>query len=90
MLCNLVLMNVRHPRLYLPKSTKTYLAQDGVTEITGPGYKDSRPFILTVIDPADIIGLIKGRDKETRFWESNGFEGQGKATGAEARRDPEA
>ncbi|EAQ92160.1 hypothetical protein CHGG_00395 [Chaetomium globosum CBS 148.51] len=69
MLLNHVLMNVRHPRKYLPQSTKTYLALDGVTEVKGPGYKDGRPFVVTLLDPFDLWGLVKGRDKETRFWE---------------------
>lgn len=69
MVCNQVLWNVRHPRRYLPGSTKVYLAKDGVTEIMGPGYKDERNFFVTIFDPFDIHGLIKGRDKQTRFWE---------------------
>lgn len=70
MLANHVLLNVRHPRRYLPKSTKTYLALDGVTEVQGPGYKDGRPFLLTLVDPFDLVGLAKGRKKkEARFWE---------------------
>ncbi|KAH8887051.1 hypothetical protein GQ53DRAFT_331596 [Thozetella sp. PMI_491] len=88
MLINLVLMNVRHPRKYLPKSTKTYLARDGVTEITGPGYKDKRPFIITIIDPFDISGLLTGRDKKTKFWETN--EAEAKTSGAQPKSDPEA
>ncbi|KAK0750468.1 hypothetical protein B0T18DRAFT_488104 [Schizothecium vesticola] len=51
MLVNNVLINVRHPRQYLPKSVKTYLAEDGVTEVTGEGYVDERPFLVTVLDP---------------------------------------
>ncbi|EOO02538.1 putative rta1 domain protein [Phaeoacremonium minimum UCRPA7] len=70
MICNQVLWNVRHPRRYLPSSTKVYLAKDGVTEILGPGYKDERNFLVTLFDPFDIYGLIKGRDKKTRFWEN--------------------
>lgn len=71
MLCNAFLWNFRHPRKYLPKSTKVYLAQDGVTEITGPGYKDTRNFWATLFDPFDLVGLIRGRDNETRFWDEN-------------------
>ncbi|EAA30548.2 RTA1 domain-containing protein [Neurospora crassa OR74A] len=71
MLVNHVLMNVRHPRRYLPKSTKTYLsARDGKTEVTGPGYKDSRPFLLTLVDPFNLGGLIRGKgDGNVKFWE---------------------
>ncbi|KAK5653529.1 hypothetical protein OQA88_8788 [Cercophora sp. LCS_1] len=68
MLVNHSMMNVRHPRKYLPKSTKTYLARDG-TEVTGPGYKEDRHFLVTLVDPFDVYGLLKGRDKENRFWE---------------------
>jgi hypothetical protein len=69
MLVNQVMLNVRHPRHYLPKSTKVYLADDGVTEITGPGYKESRPWLVTFIDPFDIYGMIKGKDSKKKFWE---------------------
>ena len=68
MLANHVLMNVHHPRRYLPKSAKTYLARDGVAEVDGPGYKDGRAFLVTVVDPFDLWGLVKGRERE-RFWE---------------------
>ncbi|KAL2163729.1 hypothetical protein VTH06DRAFT_5787 [Thermothelomyces fergusii] len=77
MLANSVLVNVRHPRRYLPKSTKTYLAMDG-TEVEGPGYKDERPFWQTLIDPFDLWGLVTGRDKGQKFWE----EANGGAKGA--------
>lgn len=69
MLCNTWLINIRHPRRYLPKSTKTYLARDCVTEITGPGYKEERNFLMTILDPFDLTGLIQGRDKKTAFWD---------------------
>ncbi|KAI1100061.1 RTA1 like protein-domain-containing protein [Jackrogersella minutella] len=69
MLCNSVLLNIRHPRRWLPKSTKVYLAQDGVTEIEGPGYKQERNFLATLVDPFDIYGMIKGKDQSTRFWD---------------------
>ncbi len=90
MLCNQWLMNVRHPRKYLPKSTKTYLARDGVTEVTGPGYKDTRPFFITLVDPFDLLGLIHGRDKESRFWDVDGPGGPATAPVARDKKDPEA
>lgn len=37
MLCNCALFNARHPRRYLPRRSSIYLAQDGVTEVGGPG-----------------------------------------------------
>ncbi|KAI0443079.1 RTA1 like protein-domain-containing protein [Xylaria telfairii] len=69
MLINSALINARHPRRWLPQSTKVYLAKDGITEITGPGYKEDRGFIATLVDPFDVYGMIKGRDKSTRFWD---------------------
>ncbi|KAI1262017.1 RTA1 like protein-domain-containing protein [Xylariaceae sp. FL1019] len=68
MLINSVLFNVRHPRRWLPKSTKLYLAKDG-SEMMGPGYKEDRNFIATLLDPFDVYGMINGRNKETRFWD---------------------
>ncbi|KAK4033018.1 hypothetical protein C8A01DRAFT_40542, partial [Parachaetomium inaequale] len=60
MLANHVLMNVRHPRRYLPQSARTYLARgDGATEVLGPGYKDGRAFWVTVVDPFGLWGLVK-------------------------------
>ncbi|CAM1503731.1 Fc.00g013220.m01.CDS01 [Cosmosporella sp. VM-42] len=73
MLCNCVLFNVRHPRRYLPRSNKIYLAQDGVTEVEGPGFKDPRPWWQTFVDPFDISGMLKGKSSQTdRFWEVGG------------------
>lgn len=69
MITNSVLLNVRHPALFLPVNNKIYLAEDGVTEIVGPGYQDKRNFLLTIFDPFDLIGLAKGRDKSGRYWE---------------------
>lgn len=80
MLANSVLLNVRHPRRWLPKTTKVYLAKDGVTEVMGPGYKQERNFFATVFDPFDIYGMVKGRDKQTRFWDDDGH-GEAKSSG---------
>ncbi|KAK4187841.1 protein RTA1 [Podospora australis] len=74
MLANSVLMNARHPRMWLPKSTKTYLdPTDGVTEVDGPGYKDGRKFWVTLVDPFDLWSLVgggggKGKREEDMFW----------------------
>jgi hypothetical protein len=70
MLVNSVLWNVRHPRRYLPENYQVYLAQDGVTELEGPGWKDKRPFMVTMIDPFGMCD--QAREKERPFWETNG------------------
>lgn len=71
MLCNAWLGNIKHPRKYLPKSTKMYLARDGVTEIEGPGYKDTRKFIVTLIDPFDLASLFKRSGQHGAFWDED-------------------
>lgn len=71
MFTNTVLLNVLHPMQSLPHSNKIYLAKDGVTEIEGPGYEDPRPWVLTLVDPFDVIGLITNRGKKVKYWEVN-------------------
>ncbi|KAF7719749.1 Uncharacterized protein PECH_005690 [Penicillium ucsense] len=75
MFCNTTLLNAFHPMRSLPLSNKVYLAEDGVSEIEGPGYKDPRPWIMTFIDPFDICGLILRRDRHTKYWESGSADG---------------
>ena len=74
MISNCLLFNVRHPRRYLPLSNKIYLARDGQTEVEGPGFTDSRPLLLTMVDPFNILGLLTGRKGQggNKFWESDG------------------
>lgn len=92
MLANAYLWNIRHPRRYLPATTNIFLSQvDGVTEVEGPGYKDSRSFIATLLDPFDFMGLATGRDKKDRFWEGQqggrevaGVNGEAKPAGQES------
>ncbi|KAK7426335.1 hypothetical protein QQZ08_007236 [Neonectria magnoliae] len=71
MLINLVMFNARHPRRFIPKSNKIYLAQDGATEVEGPGFKDPRPFWVTLVDPFNIRGILTGQSKQDRFWETH-------------------
>lgn len=73
LLLNLVLLHVSPPRRYLPQNRSVYLAQGGVTELEGPGFKDNRNICVILMDPLDLVGLIKGTNKTTRFWEHNGF-----------------
>lgn len=76
MLINTVLWNIRHPRLFLPENYHIYLAQDGKTELQGPGWKDEMPWFMTFIDPCGLTAALTGggRKKEKPFWETNGFE----------------
>lgn len=70
MFCNTTVLNIFHPMRWLPRSNKVYLATDGVTEVEGPGYEDRRAFIMTLIDPFDLYGLIAKRGKQDRYWEN--------------------
>ena len=74
MLANTVMLNVWPPAKYLPAGNKVYLARDGKTELQGPGWEDKRHFLLTVFDPFNIGGLLKGEDSKNRFWEKDGIE----------------
>jgi hypothetical protein len=69
MFINTAMLNYFHPGKYLPRSNKVFLAKDGKTEIHGPGWKDKRPFLLTLFDPFDLLGLFTGADTKTRFWD---------------------
>ncbi|KAJ5130460.1 RTA-like protein [Penicillium bovifimosum] len=70
MYTNTTLLNVFHPMRSLPRSNKIYLAEDGVTEIEGPGYDDPRHWLQTVVDPFDIYGLFANRGKQNKYWEA--------------------
>lgn len=74
MLANTVLLNVWHPGKRLPHSNSVFLARDGVTERKGPGWGDDRPWVVTVFDPFDLWGLVRGRDKNTMFWDMSDAE----------------
>jgi hypothetical protein len=69
MFLNTALLNLYHPGKRLPKSNNVFLVRDGVTERQGLGWKDERPWLVTVVDPFDVWGLLTGRDKETQFWD---------------------
>ena len=69
------LLNLYPPAKYLPANHKIYLATDGKTELEGPGAADNRPMLLTLFDPFDVVGLVKGRDAKNRFWEEDGSGG---------------
>jgi uncharacterized membrane protein YsdA (DUF1294 family) len=69
MLVNTVLLNIWHPGKRLPSSNSVFLDHDGVTERRGPGWADDRPWIITIFDPFDVWGIIRGKDKERQFWD---------------------
>lgn len=71
MLINCFLWNIRHPRRYLPENYQVYIAQDGKTELEGPGWEDNRNFVVTVLDPFDMFGW--GKAGKQPFWETNGY-----------------
>lgn len=70
MFSNTTMLNIFHPMQSLPRSNKIYLAEDGETEIEGPGYCDPRPWFQTFVDPFDLIGLVFNR-KQKKYWETN-------------------
>ncbi len=73
MLVNAGLWNARHPMRELPWSYRRYLAQDGVTELEGPGWGDKRSVFMTVVDPFGVVSLCEKERKGERFWEENGY-----------------
>ncbi|KAK5955241.1 hypothetical protein OHC33_003922 [Knufia fluminis] len=75
MLINTYIMNIWPPARYLAADHKVYLAMDGKTEIQGPGMIDKRPFLVTLVDPFDIWGLIKKKDQKNRYWLKDGIGG---------------
>lgn len=74
MFVNTALLNAFHPGKRLPHSHGTFLAKDGITERQGPGWDDERPWPITIVDPLDLWGLIRGKDKETKFWDMSDAE----------------
>jgi hypothetical protein len=71
MLANPVLWNFRHPITNLPKDSRIYLPEDGITEFVGPGYEDFRGFLIATVDPIDLIGLMMGRHTRKEFWKTD-------------------
>ena len=63
--------NFVHPGRLLPEDDRRYLAQDGMTVLKGPGWKDSRSLTETFFDPFAMLTTRGGHQKQ--FWEHNGF-----------------
>ncbi|KAF2634132.1 RTA1 domain protein [Massarina eburnea CBS 473.64] len=68
---NSVLWNASHPCHHLPEDYHVYLAQDGMTELRGPGWKGDQNWIMSFLDPCGLLG--RGKGKEKPFWEDNGY-----------------
>lgn len=84
MIINSYLLNILHPMRRLPRNNKIYLGEDGVTEIEGPGYEDKRKFIVTFLDPFDLMGMWRGRNMTESFWETHT---EGRVAGVESASD---
>ncbi|TLD19897.1 hypothetical protein PspLS_09410 [Pyricularia sp. CBS 133598] len=59
----IAVFNILHPGQFLPSNNKIYLAQDGQTELEGPGWSDKRPFIVTLCDPFNLAGCLDGKPR---------------------------
>lgn len=71
MLLTSVILNIWHPSRLLPGDHKVYLAVDGITERRGPGWKDRRPLLITLVDPFDVGRLSTKKYANDKFWERN-------------------
>lgn len=87
MVSNSFLLNARHPMRFLPRDNSIYLAEDGITEVQGPGYQDKRSFLMTLFDPFDVRGMLKGNDMNQKFWETHS---EGRAPVNGVRKDEES
>jgi len=87
MLANSLLLNIRHPMRFLPRDSRIYLAEDGITEKVGPGYEDLRFFLIAMVDPFDLIGLVRGRHIKREFWKTEDQGGAIATKGAEGGRE---
>lgn len=65
MLVNMGMWNIKHPHRYIPANFKVYLERDGMTETEGQGWHDDRPFFMGLVDPLDLVGMIKRRNRPT-------------------------
>ncbi len=66
-----VVWNAVHPGRFLPADAQKYLAQDGVTVLKGPEWKDSRSLTETFFNPFAMLTARGGHQKQ--FWEHNGY-----------------
>ena len=67
-----LLLTIFPPAKYLPPNDKVYLDPSDGTERWGPGFAnaDKRPFLVTVIDPFNIVQIVTGQGLVVeKFWE---------------------
>jgi len=61
MYLNVLILNIFHPGRFLPKGDKTYLdarGQEVESAKDRGGWKDDRPWYITLFDPFNLHGLI--------------------------------
>lgn len=70
-----IMLAIFHPGSYLPENSKIFLdPSDGETERLGPGFSkaDKRPFLITIIDPFNLYGILSGKGMDlNKFWEDH-------------------
>ena len=63
MYLNVLILNIFHPGRFLPKSDRCYLDAKG-QEVESAndrgGWDDDRPWYITLFDPFNVQGLIRG------------------------------
>ena len=77
MYLNVLILNLFHPGRFLPKNDKIYLdAQGQEVESAGDrgGWDDDRPWYITLFDPFNLQGLIRGY-KESKAAKQGTIEG---------------
>ncbi|KAG8839547.1 hypothetical protein FRB91_003409 [Serendipita sp. 411] len=67
MLINVLVLNFFHPARFLPKSNKIFLNENGQEESADRGgWDDKRPFFITLVDPFNLVGLLKEREEKKK------------------------
>lgn len=66
MAMNSLLLNIRHPGKYLPRNPNAFLGTSGLLMDGAKFGKDTRPLWRKIVDPLDLVRLVKGGDK--KWW----------------------
>jgi len=70
MAMNSLLLNVRHPGKYLPRNADAFLGVNGEVRDGEKWGSDKRPLWRKILDPLDLVRLVKGGDEEWWLKES--------------------